>query len=189
MIRMTKTMAKTKTKRQWQRKRQKDNGKDKKSWQQKESPHDGGFLYILFLWPAAEPEQRAAIEIILQCFSSKAGQRPPANWWINHAHNILNSLPLAARQGKAKKRKDGLHSSVPKSTLSNGVFPQKCPIPGLPMDSNGTFRSVPWNSVRSEAFGLEKSSAVRREAIQAWVDAEASTDRERGRLQVTLISF
>ena len=143
----------------------------------------------MFLWPAAEPEERAAIEIILQCFSSKAGQRPPAKWWINHAHNILNSLPLAARQGKAKKRKDRLHPSVPKSTLSNGVFPQKRPIPGLPMDSNGTFRSVPWNSLRSEAFGLEKSSAVRREAIQARADAEASTDGERGRLQVTLISF
>ena len=52
------------------------------------------------------------------------------------------------------------------------------------MDSNGTFWSVPWSSLRSEAFGVEESFAVRREAVRARADAEAGADGERGGLQV-----
>ena len=134
------------------------------------------------------------VDSFISCFCGRSsGDNPPPMFlqqsgspsakWTNHAHNILNSLPLAARQGKTK-RKDGVHSPVPESSLSNWPLPEERPIPRLPMDSNGTFWSVPWSSLRSEAFGVEKFSAVRREAVRARADAEAGADGERGRLQV-----
>ena len=55
------------------------------------------------------------------------------------------------------------------------------------MDSDGTLWSVPRNPLRSEAFGLEESFAVRREAVWARADAEASADGERRRLQVVAL--
>ena len=56
------------------------------------------------------------------------------------------------------------------------------------MDSNGTLWPVSWNSLWTEAFGLEEPSAMRREAVWARVDAEASAHGERGRLQVVALA-
>ena len=56
------------------------------------------------------------------------------------------------------------------------------------MDSNRTLWPVSRNPLWTEAFGLEEPSAVRREAVWARANAEASTHGERGRLQVVALA-
>ena len=129
-----------------------------------------------------------AAEIILHQLFFQHSRSTGVNRWINHAHDIINALPLAARQGTGE-REERVDTPVPKSSLQHRGFPQKRPVPRLPVDCNGTLRSVPWNPLRAEAFGLEAAAAVRQEAVRARAaDEEGALGGRRG-IQVIVIAL